>query len=151
MPHKTVDQDFGLLQAVDERLAMYGWLTNTGVKLVVVIDMAGRPAGEDGAGGKGMAAVGLRDADLKPVSGFSRLEWSKTRHGGLILALVQVFRALQTAYVRLLQNPFYVPDDHAPLSSNGEHGTGSTQITSRKFIGEVKRIADAWAPGVTNI
>jgi len=33
LPHKTADQDFGLLQAVDERLAMYGWLTNTGVKI----------------------------------------------------------------------------------------------------------------------
>jgi len=65
MPHKTVDQDFGLLQAIDERLAMYGWLTNTGVKLVIIVDMEGRPAGSNDA--KNGAALGLRDSDLKPV------------------------------------------------------------------------------------
>lgn len=64
LPHKTADQDFGLLQAVDERLAMYGWLTNTGVKFVIIVDMEGRPATADT---KISAAVGLRDADLKPV------------------------------------------------------------------------------------
>ena len=64
-PHKTADQDFGLLQAIDERLAMYGWLTNTGVKLVIIVDMEGRPAPE---GGKmPLGGVGLRDSDLKPV------------------------------------------------------------------------------------
>ena len=66
MPFKTLDQDFGLLQAVDERLAMYGWLTNTGVKIVVVVDMEGRPA--TAFDNKAATAVGLRDADLKPVS-----------------------------------------------------------------------------------
>ena len=66
-----MDQDFGLLHAVDERLACYGWLTNTGVKFVIIVDMAGRPAGADpGLGGRVAAAaaiVGLREADLKPV------------------------------------------------------------------------------------
>ncbi len=66
MVHKTADQDFGLLQAVDERLAMYGWLTNTGVKFVIVVDMEGRPA--TASDGKSVAVLGLRDADLKPVS-----------------------------------------------------------------------------------
>lgn len=66
MPHKTVEQDFGLLQAIDERLAMYGWLTNTGVKFVVVIDMEGRPATLNET--KINSAIGIRDADLKPVS-----------------------------------------------------------------------------------
>ena len=65
MPHKTVDQDFGLLQAIDERLAMYGWLTNTGIKFVIVVDMEGRPA--TSIESKGNAAVGIRDSDLKPV------------------------------------------------------------------------------------
>jgi hypothetical protein len=65
LPHKTSDQDFGLLQAVDERLAMYGWLTNTGVKFVVVVDMEGRPA--TALDSKAQTAVGLRDADMKPV------------------------------------------------------------------------------------
>lgn len=68
MPHKTAEQDFGLLQAIDERLAMYGWLTNTGVKFVVVIDMEGRPATLNET--KINSAVGIRDADLKPVSSF---------------------------------------------------------------------------------
>jgi hypothetical protein len=63
--HKTADQDFGLLQAVDERLAMYGWLTNTGVKFVIVVDMEGRTAAPSDS--KAAAAVGLRDADMKPV------------------------------------------------------------------------------------
>jgi hypothetical protein len=66
LPHKTLDQDFGLLQAVDERLAMYGWLTNTGVKMVIVADMEGRPATAQDS--KSATAVGLRDSDLKPVS-----------------------------------------------------------------------------------
>jgi hypothetical protein len=66
MPHKTADQDFGLLQAVDERLAMYGWLTNTGVKFVAIVDMEGRPATSNDP--KVSAALGIRDADLKPVS-----------------------------------------------------------------------------------
>ena len=65
LPHKTADQDFGLLQAVDERLAMYGWLTNTGVKIVIVVDMEGKPA--NAADSRVATAVGLRDADLKPV------------------------------------------------------------------------------------
>jgi hypothetical protein len=66
LPHKTADQDFGLLQAVDERLAMYGWLTNTGVKFVIVVDMEGKAAAAQD--GKSSTAIGLRDADLKPVS-----------------------------------------------------------------------------------
>ena len=66
MPLKTAEQDFGLLQAIDERLAMYGWLTNTGVKFVIVIDMEGRPATLNET--KINSAVGIRDADLKPVS-----------------------------------------------------------------------------------
>lgn len=126
LPQKTADQDFGLLQAVDERLAMYGWLTNTGVKLVIVVDMEGRPA--TALDSKAATAVGLRDADLKPA-----------------------FRALQTAYIMLLRNPFYDPDEHSPITANAEQRIGSTQITSRKFIKEVKRIADAWTPGVVNI
>lgn len=65
LPQKVADQDFGLLQAIDERLAMYGYLTNTGVKLVVIIDMEGRVATANDT--KITAAVGLRDSDVKPV------------------------------------------------------------------------------------
>lgn len=142
LPFKTADQDFGLLQAVDERLAMYGWLTNTGVKIVIVVDMEGRPA--TALDSKAATAVGLRDADLKPVS-LSCHDKAHHTH------FYQAFRALQTAYIKLLRNPFYNPDEHSPVTANAEQKIGSTQITSRSFIQEVKRIAEAWVPGVTNI
>jgi len=51
---------------VDERLAMYGWLTNTGVKFVIVVDMEGRQASVFKT--RSLASIGLRDANLKPVS-----------------------------------------------------------------------------------
>jgi trafficking protein particle complex subunit 2 len=63
---------------------------------------------------------GLRDAELKPV-----------------------FRAMQGAYIRLLQNPFYDPDEHAPLD-----GRGGRKITSRKFTEDMRRIGEGWTPGV---
>lgn len=44
---------------------MYGWLTNTGVKFVIVVDMEGRPGNP--LDNKHSTAIGLRDADLKPV------------------------------------------------------------------------------------
>jgi hypothetical protein len=66
-PYKTADQDFGLLQAVDERLATYGWLTNTGVKLIIVVDMAARVSRDAKT-----SVTAIRDADLKPVSFFGR-------------------------------------------------------------------------------
>ncbi|KAI3326079.1 Sedlin [Xylariaceae sp. AK1471] len=131
--------DFGLLHAVDDRLAAYGFETNTGVKFVAVVDMRGRlprlpragdPAG-GGGGGKsvGGGGVGLRDNELKPV-----------------------FRAMQTAYVRLLQNPFYDPDEAVPGSAGKTGpGAGAKRITSRKFGDEVRRIGETWTPGVTSL
>jgi hypothetical protein len=65
IPSKTIGHDFGLLHALDERIAMYGWVTNTGVKLVIVVDMEGRPANSAGAGKA--AVLGLKDRDLTPV------------------------------------------------------------------------------------
>lgn len=121
---------------------MYGWLTNTGVKIIVVVDMEGRPA--TALDSKAATAVGLRDADLKPVS-LSRPDKAPSTD------IYQAFRALQTAYIKLLRNPFYNPDEHSPVMANAEQKIGSTQITSRSFIQEIKRIAGAWVPGVTNI
>jgi hypothetical protein len=134
--------DFGLLHAVDDRLAAYGFETNTGVRMVCVVDMRGRrvdgtvlrsgsgsgaaPAGAAAAaaaGSVGSGGAGLRDAELKPV-----------------------FRAMQNAYVRLLQNPFYEPDEHAPLG-----GRGGAKITSKKFTDDMRRIGEAWTPGVTSL
>ncbi|KAK6433292.1 hypothetical protein LTR95_010530 [Oleoguttula sp. CCFEE 5521] len=122
MPSKT-SQDFGLLHALDERIALYGWLTNTGVKLVVVVDMEGRIAPTPEAAKIGV--LGLRGGDLLPA-----------------------FNALQTAYIRLLQNPFYVPDDHDPKLVRGH---SALEIQSPKFIREVERIGQGWYPGIASI
>ncbi|KAK4549716.1 hypothetical protein LTR36_005017 [Oleoguttula mirabilis] len=123
MPNKTIGHDFGLLHALDERIAMYGWLLNTGVKLVIVVDMEGRPALSPEAGKT--AILGLRNSDLTPA-----------------------FQALQTAYISLLRNPFYVPDDHDPRATKGG---ASLQIASPRFIKEVERVGKAWYPGTTAI
>ncbi|KAH6674112.1 Longin-like domain-containing protein [Halenospora varia] len=117
--------DYGLLHAIDERLAAYGFETNTGVKFVVVVDMRGRGiGGEAPAGaGKGVGALGLREGEMKLV-----------------------FRAMQAAYVRLLQNPFYDPDEHSPPT-----GRGGKKITSRRFAVDMRRIGESWTPGVGNL
>ncbi|KAL9946442.1 hypothetical protein ACHAP6_005390 [Verticillium nonalfalfae] len=123
--------DFGLLHAVDERLAAYGFETNTGVKIVVVVDMRGRSVDGSVFGGDRKSAtgtgtgsagggVGLRDGELKVV-----------------------FRAVQSAYVRLVQNPFFEPDEVM--------GKGGKRIRSRKFDGEIRRIGEGWTPGVTSL
>ncbi|QPH04198.1 hypothetical protein C2857_001005 [Epichloe festucae Fl1] len=112
--------DMGLLHAVDDRLAAYGYETNTGVRMVCVVDMRGRRVD---AGRHAGAGSGLRDVELKPV-----------------------FRAMQSAYVRLLQNPFYEPDEHSPLG-----GTGGKRIVSRSFESDMRRIGEGWTPGVTSL
>ena len=58
----------------------------------------------------------------------------------------QVFRAIQAAYVRLLQNPFYDPDEHSPPT-----GRGGKTITSKRFADDMRRIGEAWVPGVGNV
>ncbi|CZS98551.1 hypothetical protein WAI453_005735 [Rhynchosporium graminicola] len=109
--------DFGLLHAVDERLAAYGFETNTGVRFVAVVDMRGRivSGGNQGAGG----GLGLREGEMKLV-----------------------FRAMQAAYVQLLQNPFFDPDEHSPPT-----GRGGKKITSKKFGDDMRRIGENWMPG----
>lgn len=67
IPTKAIGHDFGLLHALDERIAMYGWLLNTGVKLVIVVDMEGRQARNAEEAKLGM--LGLRGSDLTPVHG----------------------------------------------------------------------------------
>ncbi|SPN99526.1 uncharacterized protein DNG_02378 [Cephalotrichum gorgonifer] len=109
-PSTNLTGELGLLHAVDDRLAAYGYETNTGVRFVIVVDVR---AGE--------SRSGLRDADLRPA-----------------------FKALQSAYVSLLQNPFFDPDEHTP-----PQGHGGRKITSRKFSAEVRKIGEAWYPGIT--
>jgi len=53
---------------------------------------------------------------------------------------------MQTAYIKLLQNPFFDPDEHSPPS-----GRGGKRITSRKFSDDMRRIGENWTPGVTNL
>ncbi|KIW52229.1 hypothetical protein PV05_07888 [Exophiala xenobiotica] len=124
---KTLDQDLGLLQAIDERLAAYGWLTNTGVKFIIVVDMMGRPPAPDEDKRKFPPAVGLRDAELKSA-----------------------FRAVQTAYIQLMLNPFYAPEDRTPLQI-ANYGGNSPEITSKRFTNELQRIGRAWTPGIASI
>lgn len=125
---KMLDQDLGLLHAVDERLAAYGWLTNTGIKFIIIIDMMGRPAkDEPDDKRKAQPIVGLRDAELKPA-----------------------FRAVQTAYIQLMLNPFFTPEERTPLQLANSNGRPAT-ITSKKFSAELRRIGEAWYPGVTSL
>lgn len=144
LPEKNVGQDFGLLQAIDERLAMYGWLTNTGVKLVIIVDMEGRqsPANDS----RTPPVLGLKNSDLTPVS------CAFCMGPGQMLTNVssKAFHALQKAYINLLRNPFYTPEDHSPNNANAHQPATSTQITSRNFINEVNRIGRVWAPAVAS-
>ncbi|XXH03364.1 hypothetical protein Hte_009762 [Hypoxylon texense] len=149
-----VTGDFGLLHAVDERLAAYGFETNTGVRFVAVVDMRGRlPAGGGGGGGGAAATLSAAGAGAGPGPGAGAGAGAGVR-GGVGLRETElrvVFRAMQTAYVRLLQNPFYDPDEHAPLVPPGGGAGGGKRITSRKFAEEMRRIGDHWAPGVVSL
>ncbi len=53
---------------------------------------------------------------------------------------------MQTAYIRLLQNPFFDPDEHSPPT-----GLGGKKIRSRRFSEDMRRIGEAWTPGVTSL
>ncbi|KAH6655762.1 Sedlin [Truncatella angustata] len=134
--------DFGLLHAVDDRLAAYGWETNTGVKLVAVVDMRGRSL--DSLPGKAGPGASSASASQKASSSSSSSAAATAAGVGLREGeLKVVFRAMQTAYVRLLQNPFYDPDEANELGAQG----GVRRITSRKFAEEMRRIGDVWVPG----
>lgn len=50
-----------MLQAVDERLSIWGWETGTGTKFAIVVDMWGK----DGRPGTGL---GVKGEDVKPVN-----------------------------------------------------------------------------------
>lgn len=128
--NKTVGQDLGLLHAIDERLATYGWLTNTGIKFIIAVDMMGRlPAAEtSNPSARNLPPVlGLRDADLRPA-----------------------FKAIQTAYIALLMNPFYTPETRTPMQTMQATGK-SAEITSKKFKTEMRRIGKIWYPGISLI
>ena len=64
---------------------------------------------------------------------------------------VQVFRTLQSAYIQLLQNPFYSPDDHLPLAKSAVPTSTSRHITDKKFIREIERVGESWVPGMAAV
>ncbi|KAH8596347.1 Longin-like domain-containing protein [Bisporella sp. PMI_857] len=64
--------------------------------------------------------------------------------GGAIGPGGAVFKAMQAAYVKLLQNPFYEPDEHSPPT-----GKGGKKITSKRFAGDMRRIGEGWTPGAS--
>lgn len=65
-----------MLQAIDERLSIWGWQTGTGVRFAIIVDMwgkEGRPGIErkntsDGKEPKGFHGRGVQGSDMKPVS-----------------------------------------------------------------------------------
>ncbi|KAL2819953.1 Sedlin [Aspergillus cavernicola] len=124
----SIDQDLGLLHAVDERLASYGWLTTTGVKFLIIIDMVGELSSTGVDDARGSARPSFRESDLKPA-----------------------FRALQTAYIQLMQNPFYSPDDQITITNGAIQTATPPHITNQKFVAEVNQIGNLWAPGVTSL
>ncbi|KAI5860777.1 snare-like protein [Durotheca rogersii] len=158
-----VSGDFGLLHAVDERLAAYGFETNTGVKFIAVVDMRGRVLASAASGGG--LALGAATATTGSTGGGSSAGGAAAPAAGAPPVAARagaglretelrvVFRAMQTAYVRLLQNPFYDPDEHAPLVSTPAAAASAPgkRITSRKFADEMRRIGESWAPGVTSL
>ncbi|KAL7913882.1 Sedlin [Trichoderma velutinum] len=145
----TASGDFGLLHAIDDRLAAYGFETNTGVRMVCIVDMRGRrvEAGGSGVAGQGGGAAGASTGSSTSASAAAARSSVGSVGAGLRDSEIKpVFKAMQSAYVRLLQNPFYDPDEHAPLG-----GKGGRRITSKKFGDDMKRIGEAWTPGVTTL
>lgn len=53
---------------------------------------------------------------------------------------------MQAAYIRLLQNPFFDPDEYSPPT-----GRGGKKITGRNFIEDIRRIGETWRPGVATV
>ncbi|KAI1501452.1 Longin-like domain-containing protein [Biscogniauxia marginata] len=202
-----ISGDFGLLHAVDDRLACYGFETNTGVKFIAVVDMRGRVPGigfptavadkrasgmrsptgtATAAGGGGAAAAAAAAGPGSAIGSFAGGAGSMLSGitGGAAgtgagagtgtgagtagvgagaagvasgvglrdTELKVVFRAMQTAYVRLLQNPFYDPEETGSFAlALGGRGVGGKRITSRRFADEMRRIGESWAPGVTSL
>ena len=140
-----------MLQIIDERLSLWGWQTGTGARFAIIFDAWGKEGRRGGVAEGGTAgSKGVVDGDVRLVSRALRC---KAILKGIVCAdkgvLIggQAFKALQTAYVHLLQNPFYEPDDHTPMAVASGKGK-SGQITSKKFIAEVKRIGESWKPGI---
>ena len=65
-----VDQDLGMLQAIDEKLSIWGWQTGTGTKFAIIVNVQGKGGGKGGmADSATRASKGVGDGDLRVVSG----------------------------------------------------------------------------------
>ena len=67
-----------MLQAIDERLSIWGWQTGTGARFAVVVDAWGKEGlrgGEAAARGGGMkgSGRGVGDSDVRAVRSLMRL------------------------------------------------------------------------------
>ncbi|KAG5437968.1 hypothetical protein PCANB_000314 [Pneumocystis canis] len=89
------DMYLGLLYA-QETASVYGSITNTQVKFIVVLDTS---------------EMTITDTDMKPL-----------------------FKAIHSAYIGHVCNPFYTFDDKTP-------------IQSRKFDKMIEHIVESWTPG----
>jgi len=76
----SIDQELGLLHAIDERLAAYGWLTTTGVKFLIIVNLIGPEVANTGKPAEA-AVSGLRDSDLKPVCKVASIPNAIANHG----------------------------------------------------------------------
>ncbi len=67
-----VDQDLGMLQAIDESLSIWGWQTGTGAKFAIIINARGR-SGETGSMTESgvKRSKGIGDGEVRIVSGLS--------------------------------------------------------------------------------
>ena len=65
-----VDQDLGMLQAVDESLSIWGWQTGTGTRLAIIINAAGRGVERSNTNDSVVRrAKAVGDGDVRVVSG----------------------------------------------------------------------------------
>lgn len=150
-------------------------MTNTGVRIVVVVDMVGRTAANTSSA---HAAQGQTAYDSRDNKGYDNSKGDKGDRAGSEATtyapspslrdreaymvglresdLRPAFKALQRAYVALLRNPFYDPDEHDPVlamqnaaaGGGGGGGEGNLEIRNKRFVAEVERVGRMWYPGI---
>ena len=66
-----VNQDLGMLQAIDESLSIWGWQTGTGTRFAIITDVRGKSGARGGLSDSEVrVSKGVTDADVRVVSGF---------------------------------------------------------------------------------
>ena len=95
-------------------------------------------------------SVGVKEGGVPVTTGITGMG---LREGDLKL----VFKAMQGAWVGLLQNPFFEVDEVVGRNSGGKEGSGGGQgkgdkkIRSRRFEMEMRRIGEGWRPGMAGL